>query len=170
MFVHVLFFHTHDTVSKLAKNKRNKKTTHHVLFHHSQKDTKVNFSTDWKHFLDFIFLSWKSKDSQADLQYKHTHPITMFLPTELSVDGRQVLFAIFKQWTDQYPSDVDGPDAMRVKKIESWLHVPHLLLSQLHSGSFSALLQYRAARGSSSARTRSLEDKMSVQRLISSSL
>lgn len=57
---------------------------------------------------------------------------------------------------------------MRVKKIESRLHVSHLLLSQLHLGSFSALLQHRAARGSSSARTRSLEDKMSVRIFISS--
>lgn len=41
--------------------------THHVLYYHSEKDTKVNFSRDWKHFLDFIFLSWKSKNSKANL-------------------------------------------------------------------------------------------------------
>lgn len=80
MSVHVLSFHTHtlNTAFKQEKMRLYKIKskwcnqeihTHHVLFHHSQKDTKVNFPRDWKHFLDFVFLCWKSKDSQANLRY-----------------------------------------------------------------------------------------------------
>lgn len=59
------------------RNRNQSVHTHHVMFHHTQKDTKVNFSRHWKHFLDFVFLSWKSKDSQANLQYKHTQSFMM---------------------------------------------------------------------------------------------
>lgn len=133
--------------------------THHVLFHHSQKDTKVNFPRDWKHFLDFVFLSWKSKDSQANLRYTH-NPSCCYTVSWQYVLIEKKLF--LKKWSDQYPCDVDGPCTVRVKEVESCLHVPHLHLGQLHLDSFSALLQHRAASGSSSARTRSLEDKVSV--------
>lgn len=86
MFVHVLSLHTRDTAFKQAKirlyknqmkwcNQSQSIHTHHVLLHHSQEDTKVNFSIDWKHFLDFVFMSWKSEDSQANLQRKRAQTI-----------------------------------------------------------------------------------------------
>lgn len=100
MSVHVLSFHTHtytlNTAFKQAKVRLYKIKskwcnqelhTHHVLFHHSQKDTKVNFPRDWKHFLDFVFLCWKSKDSQANLRYTHNPPCcaTELLYSELTI-------------------------------------------------------------------------------------
>lgn len=100
MSVHVLSFHTHtytiNTAFKQAKVRLYKIKskwcnqelhTHHVLFHHSQKNTKVNFPRDWKHFLDFVFLCWKSKDSQANLRYTHNPSCcaTELLYSELTI-------------------------------------------------------------------------------------